>query len=134
MAGWIKYRLNTPRAQVRMDKKEFQNLKENLIYYKAALDGAYDNLVLKYEEEFAELFMETDACIRHKYIFSETTGELVIKPSVCKCFKNGDIHCAMPECECARNNYMYCALKEQVADLQAEYDSFWKNKFKQKNK
>ena len=68
MAGWIKYRLNTPRAQVRMDKKEFQNLKENLIYYKAALDGAYDNLVLKYEEEFAELFMETDACIRHKYI------------------------------------------------------------------
>ena len=26
------------------------------------------------------------------------------------------------------------SLKEQVADLQAKYDSFWQNKFKQKNK
>ena len=134
MAKWFNYLKETPMWQIRADVKEYKNLKNNIAYTQVAMDAVYDNLIIRYDKDFEYLLLEKEACIKHRYTFDENTEKVNVRPSVCRYFNNGDFVCGEYDCDCREHNYMYCALKEHLATLQAERDSFWKDKFNQKSK
>ena len=114
--------------------EELKNIKDNLRYTNEVLEAVYDSLVFKYEEDFEEMAIRIDSCIKHEYMFDRKSGDVVIRPSVCVRFKNGDVHCSLENCVCNPRNYMYCTLKQHRDALQAEYDSLTKGKIIQKTK
>ena len=74
MAKWFGCFKMSPLERVKADIQEYRNIKDNLVYNETVLSSLYENLIIKYDEDYEDLLTEVDSCIKHKYVFDEKTG------------------------------------------------------------